>query len=105
MERLKREQEETDGTITLRTSIEGQTKSVMVVLSQSDYHLAIQAHEEKAPIILEGDLEYTDHRWRVLNPHIIEVIRYEILLTKRKSNITRRNKTREEAISTRFTLD
>ncbi len=74
VERLSREEVETDGTITLRTSIEDQERSVKVVLNRSDYHLAIQAHDEKALIILEGDLEHSGQRWHVLNPHNVKVL-------------------------------
>ena len=73
---LKRDESETDGTITLRASIEDedQIKSVTAVLNQSDYEQAIQAHKEKAAVIAEGDLERVGRRWKLLNPRIVNVI-------------------------------
>ena len=46
----------------------------MAVLKQSDYERAIQAHETKSPLVMEGDLERTGQRWRLLNPRIADVI-------------------------------
>ena len=80
VERLKREEEETDGTITFRAFIGDQVRSVMAVLSQSDYLFAIEAHKSKDPIIIEGDLEHVGRRWRVLNTNIVEVVRSEDLV-------------------------
>ena len=74
VQRLARGEAETDGTVTLRTSIDGQNQSVAVVLPQADYHRAIQAHKQKAPVVMRGDLETTGQRWRLLNPAIEDVI-------------------------------
>ncbi len=75
VQRLQRDQQETDGTVTLRAYVDdGPVKSVTAVLNQSDYERAIQAHSEKAAIIAKGDLEQTGQRWRLLNPSIVEVI-------------------------------
>ncbi len=62
------------GTITLRAYIDEQMKSVVAVLSQSDYARAIQAHKEKAPIVVEGDLDRHGQRWHLLNPRVVAVI-------------------------------
>ena len=72
--RLKRDEREVDGTITLRAYIDEQILSVVAVLSQSDYGRAIQAHEEKALVVAEGDLERFGQRWHLLNPRIAAVI-------------------------------
>ena len=72
---LKRDKAETDGTVTLLTSIEGQNQSVKAVLKQSDYERAVSAHKEKAPVVMKGDLERLGQRWRLLNPSIADVIR------------------------------
>lgn len=74
VQRLQRDESETDGTVTLRTSIEGAIQSVVAVLSQSDYNKAIDAHRGKQPIIAEGDLERAGQRWRLLNPQVVAVI-------------------------------
>ena len=74
VQRLKRDESETDGTVTLRASVDGKIQSVTVVLSESDYNLAIQAHRDRSPVILEGDLERFGQRWRLSNPRIAEII-------------------------------
>lgn len=75
--RLAREGTDTHGTVTLRTSIGRSNRSVAsvaAVLSQSDYHRAIQAPKMKAPVVMRGDLEGTRQRWRPPNPSIEDVI-------------------------------
>ena len=74
VQRLKRGETDTEGTIALWTSIDGQNQAVVAVLKQSDYERAIQAHETKSPLVIEGDLERTGQRWRLLNPRIADVI-------------------------------
>ena len=74
VQRLKRDESETDGTITLRASIDGKTQSVTAILTQSDYNQAIEAHKKRSPVIIEGDLDRFGQRWRLLNPRITEVI-------------------------------
>ena len=50
VQRLKRDEHELDGTITLRAYVDGQqTRSVTAVLNQSDYSRAIAAHRDRAP--------------------------------------------------------
>ena len=71
--RLKREEGEVDGSITLRAYIDGeqgQELSVSAVLSQEDYERAIQAHKKRALVVAQGDLERYGQRWRLLNPRI-----------------------------------
>ena len=72
--RLQRSEAEDDGTIYLRTEIDNQTSSVAVVLKQSDYDTAIRAHKEKAPVLLQGDLDRIGQRWRLLNPEVVSVM-------------------------------
>ena len=74
VQRLRRDEEEASGTIFLKTSIDGRNHSVAVVLKKSEYDRAIQAHKEKMPIILQGDLERSGQRWRLLNPRIDAII-------------------------------
>lgn len=74
VQRLKRAETDTKGTIALRASINGQNQVVVAVLKQSDYERAIQAHETKSSLVMEGDLERTGQRWRLLNPRIADVI-------------------------------
>ena len=72
---LKRGEAEDDGTIRLATGIDGQQQSVVAVLVQADYELAVQAHKDRALVVLTGDLEHTGQRWRLLNPHVEGVFR------------------------------
>jgi len=72
---LKRGEAEDDGTIRLATDIDGQRQSVVAVLEQGDYERAVQAHRDRAPVVLAGDLERTGQRWRLLNPQVEGVLR------------------------------
>ena len=75
--RLKRDDTETDGTVTLRAYFDGRFQSVTAILSESDYNLAIEAHRENAQIIVEGDLDRFGQRWRLVNPHLAKIISEE----------------------------
>ena len=72
--RLKRGENETAGTITLRADIDGQSQSVTAVLNQNDYQRAIEAHEGRAAVIAQGDLERVGQRWSLLNPRIVSIV-------------------------------
>ena len=72
---LERGENDTDGTIRLRTEIDGQRQSVTAVLEQVDYERAVQAHRDQALVVLLGDLERVGQRWRLLNPHLEGVLR------------------------------
>ena len=77
VQRLKRDGGETAEIIGLRTFIDGRNQSVRADLPQSDYERAIRAHREKAPICMEGDLDRSGQRWRLLNARVVDVIRDE----------------------------
>ena len=77
VQRVMRRQEETYGTITLRAYVDGRIHSVVAVLTQSDYERAIEAHQQKAPVIVAGDLDRIGQRWRLLNPRVVAVIPQE----------------------------
>ncbi len=76
VKRLTRDKSEIEGTVTLRSSFDGRTKSVVAVMSQSDYQRAIQAHSDKAIVIAKGDLERTGRPWRLLNARIAQVLTF-----------------------------
>ena len=78
VQRLQRGKDEAEGTISLRASIDGKNQSVVVVLSQSEYERAIEAHRDRAPVVMTGDLERVRQRWRLLNPRIVDVIKDEV---------------------------
>ena len=65
---------EAGGNIRLQTSIDGQNQSVTAFLEPFDYEQAIQAHQAKAPVVMEGDLERIRQRWHLLNAHVVDVI-------------------------------
>lgn len=75
---LQRKEMQMGGTVSLRTSIEGRNLSVRTDLSQSDYERAIEAHSLKAPVVMQGDLEWTGQCWRLLNACIKDVIIDEV---------------------------
>ena len=77
IQRLKGRHEETYGTITLRVYVDGQIQSVVAALTQSDYERAIEAHQQKAPVIMAGDLDRIGQRRRLLNPRVVAVIPQE----------------------------
>ena len=77
VQELRRNETETDGAVTIRTSIADRNQSVKAILKQSDYERAILAHKEKTPVVMRGDLERTGQRWRLLNPCIVDVIAHE----------------------------
>ena len=83
VQRLRRDEDEASGTIYLRTSIDGQNRLVAVVLKKTEYDSAIQAHKERMPVILQGDLERSGQRWRLLNARIDAVIGDEEPLEER----------------------
>lgn len=74
---LKRHPSDDDGSVTLRTPLDGQMQSVSATLQQSDYDRAIQAHKDKHPVILTGDLDRYGQRWRLLNPQLVSVVERE----------------------------
>lgn len=71
---LKRDREESDGTVTLRTYLDGNDRSVRTVLRQSDYTRAIRAHDERMLLVVKGDVERVGQRWHLLNPEVLGVI-------------------------------
>ena len=71
---LKRAEEEDDGTVGLSTKIDGLRRHVTSVLERADYETAVKAHGMRGPVVLAGDLERAGQRWRLLNPHITDVI-------------------------------
>lgn len=73
--RLSRSESEETGAIGLRATVDGQHRSVQVVLARSDYERAVDAHKARAMVEIHGDLERLGQRWRLLNPRITDVVR------------------------------
>ena len=71
---LKRDESASEGTVTLRTSIERRNRSVKAVLPPLEYLRAIEAHRARRPVVMRGDLEKTGRDWRLRNPLIEDII-------------------------------
>lgn len=65
---LNREMAPTEGRVKLKTFVEGSPRSVSVELPSELYSRAIEAHESKAEVKIEGDLEFKGQRWHLLSP-------------------------------------
>lgn len=74
IQRLRRDDREADGTITLRTYVDRRVVSVAADLDQSNYDRAIQAHQNDAVVVMTGDLERFGRQWRLRDPYIADVI-------------------------------
>lgn len=77
VQRLHREEEETDGEISLHARIPGSAgrmHTITAILEEADYERAIDAHRRKLTVIAEGDLHRIGRRWRLRNPRITEVL-------------------------------
>ena len=72
---LKRDKGDEDGTIRLTTEINRRKLTVEALLEQADYERAVQAHGDRALVVLTGDLECMRQRWRLLNPSLETVLR------------------------------
>ncbi len=66
--RLARDEYATEGTVTIKTPIDGLLTSVKVTFTPEDYGLVSQAHAERQAVSLEGDLRREGSRWHLLNP-------------------------------------
>ncbi len=72
--RLKRDEDEVEGTVSLRTFVDDASRSVTAVLGQNDYERATVAHKDRAPVQFEGDLERTGQRWQLRNARLVSVV-------------------------------
>jgi hypothetical protein len=71
--KLKRDQEEVEGVVTLKAMIDDKLQSVSAVLDQATYSIAVQAHKAKAHVIVTGDLERVGQRWQMTNASVREL--------------------------------
>lgn len=71
VERLERNSGSTGGAISLRTSVDGSTRRVGANLRQADYEAAIQAHRERAELVVAGKLERSGQQWQLLEPRVV----------------------------------
>jgi hypothetical protein len=71
--RLRREDAEADGQVTFKALIDDREQSVVAILDQANYGVAVRAHGERNPVVLRGDLARVGQRWRVVNASIREL--------------------------------
>jgi hypothetical protein len=71
---LGRDQDESDGRITLKAVVEGRLASVKVDLSRAQYRVALAAHSSRQSVSIRGDLQKQGQRWYLLSPRDLRVI-------------------------------
>lgn len=71
--KLKRDQDEVEGVVTLKAIVEDKMQSVRAILDQANYSTAVQAHDAQAQVIVTGDLERVGQRWQVTNANVREL--------------------------------
>ena len=67
---LRRAESESNGNVTLRAEVAGSLRSVTANLKPPNYDLAIQAHRDKASLLVTGTLERVGERWHLKDPVI-----------------------------------
>lgn len=71
--KLKRDQDEIEGLVTLKAMVEGKLQSVRAILDQANYSVAVQAHDKKSPVLIRGDLERVGQRWQLTNASVVSL--------------------------------
>ena len=71
--KLIRDRQEVEGMVALKVEIDGKIQSATAVLDETNYGLAIRAHDARNPVIVDGDLERIGQRWRVTNASVREL--------------------------------
>ena len=71
--KLTRGEHEIEGQVTFKVDMDGRIQSVASVLDQSNYSVAIRAHEARNPVVVKGDLSRIGQRWRVTNAAVREL--------------------------------
>ncbi len=66
--RLERDPREFDGRATLLADLDDRTQRVEVEFAEGDYQTAIEAHDQKLPIELDGDLHPVGRGYELRNP-------------------------------------
>ena len=70
---LKRRDEDVQGLVTLKAMVDEKPQSVRAVLDQTNYSIAVQAHDSKTPVVVKGDLERVGQRWQLTNAQVISL--------------------------------
>lgn len=71
--RLRRDEGDENGIVTIRAIVGGRSRSVKVYPKRTDYDLLTEAHKTKAHVAMTGDLEHAD-RLALRNARITSVI-------------------------------
>ena len=71
---LRRKEEEVEGNVTLKGLVDGKPRSLSVSLPPSEYTIAIQAHDLRAPVTLVGDIETIGQRRRVTEARDLQIL-------------------------------
>jgi len=77
VQRLKREHEELDGHVTLKTVFDDHEQTVRAVLDRASYECALRAHQEKRQIVASGDLKRVGQRWWLENARLAALPRMD----------------------------
>ena len=72
--KLTRGEHEIEGQVTFKVDMDGRIQSVGSVLDQSNYSVAIHAHEARNPVVITGNLERIGQRWRATNATVRELV-------------------------------
>ena len=72
---LHREPTDLDGEVSVSTILEGRTRKLRTPLTGPDYRSAIEAHDEKLPVMFRADIVKAGRSWRASNVSEFRVIR------------------------------
>lgn len=72
---LHREPTDPDGEVSVSTVIDGSPRKLRTPLTGPDYRAAIEAHDEKLPVIFRADIAKVGRLWRAANVAEFRVIR------------------------------
>ena len=72
--RLEREPEEFDGRATLLADVDDRPRRIEVEFTEADYQFAIQAHDEKLIVELDGDLHPLGRGYELRNPRNVRLL-------------------------------
>ena len=72
--KLSRDDTQIEGQVTFKVDLDGKTISVGAMLDQRNYSTAVHAHDTRNPVIVTGDLERVNQRWRLTNAIVREFV-------------------------------
>lgn len=71
---LRREPDQTEGKVTVKTQIDGKLSSLIIRAKNDDYSKFVAAHDKKAPIVCQGTLIKNGKQWELLLPINIQEV-------------------------------